>query len=290
MLRQLAIRDVVLVERLDLEFSSGLTVLTGETGAGKSILLDALGLAMGRRADSALVRSGAERAEASAEIELAPDHPVHALLVDEEIEPEDGEPLILRRRVKADGGSRAWLSGAACPARTLQAVGEAAVEIHGQHDERGLLDAKGHRALLDAFARLDTAAVAAAWERLAAARAAHAEAKAEVEAAEADREFLDHAVGELEALAPQVGEEEELATLRQRIKDAAKIEEDLDALDPLLSGAEGALAQMRQAARRLGRIAEIHEGLAEALKASLRLTGKMPDIDHTQSGGGEYGA
>jgi len=156
MLRQLAIRDVVLVERLDLEFSGGLTVLTGETGAGKSILLDALGLALGRRADSALVRTGAHRAEASAEFELPEDHPACALLDEEEIEREAGEPLILRRSVKADGGSRAWLSGAAVPARMLQGVGEKAVEIHGQHDERGLLDAKGHRGLLDAFGRIET--------------------------------------------------------------------------------------------------------------------------------------
>ena len=270
MLRQLAIRDVVLVERLTLEFCDGLTVLTGETGAGKSILLDALGLALGRRAESALVRSGADKAEASAEIEVADGHPLCAILDAEEIEREAGEPVILRRSVKADGGSRAWLSGASVAARTLRDVGEAAVEIHGQHDERGLLDAKGHRALLDAFGKIDTGPVAAAWERLAEARAHHAEVKAEVEAAEADRDFLDHAVGELEALDPQVGEEEELASMRQRMKDAARIEEDLDALDPLLSGAEGALSQMRQAARRLQRVSEVHPGLAEALAATDR--------------------
>ncbi|WP_265569885.1 DNA repair protein RecN [Sphingomicrobium nitratireducens] len=270
MLRQLAIRDVVLVERLELEFEDGLTVLTGETGAGKSILLDALGLALGRRADSALVRSGAERAEASAEIELPGDHPALAALDDEGIEREHGEPIILKRTVKADGGSRASLSGSAVAARTLREVGEAAVEIHGQHDERGLLDPKGHRRLLDEFGRIDTASVASAWRALCAAREAFEEARAEVDAAEADRDFLDHAVGELEALAPQVGEEEELASMRQRMKDAARIEEDLDALDPLLSGAEGALSQMRQAARRLQRISEVHPGLAEALSATDR--------------------
>ncbi|MBW0144266.1 DNA repair protein RecN [Sphingomicrobium clamense] len=270
MLRQLAIRDVVLVERLELEFSDGLTVLTGETGAGKSILLDALGLALGRRADSGLVRSGADKAEASAEIDITADHPVCAILDDEEIDRDPGEPLLLRRRVKADGGSRAWLAGASVPARTLRDVGEAAVEVHGQHDERGLLDAKGHRALLDAFGKIDTGPVARAWEALSATIARHSEVEAEVEAAEADREFLDHAVGELESLDPQVGEEDELATMRQRMKDAAKIEEDLDALDPLLSGAEGALSQMRQAARRLQRVADVHPGLAEALSATDR--------------------
>src|SRR5437870_1930752 len=148
MLRQLAIHNIVLVERLELEFESGLGVLTGETGAGKSILLDALGLALGARADTALVRAGEESASVSAEIELAAAHPALALLVDQGIELDPGEPLVVRRMVKSDGGSRAFVAGTSVPAGLLRDVGALAVEIHGQHDDRGLLNAKGHRALL----------------------------------------------------------------------------------------------------------------------------------------------
>ena len=151
MLRQLAIRNVVLVDQLELEFEAGLGVLTGETGAGKSILLDALGLALGARSDTGLVRSGSEGSTVSAEIDLPTDHPVHALLVEQGIDVEPGEPLILRRSLKADGGSRAFVGAATVPAGLLREIGALAVEIHGQHDERGLLNPRGHRALLDAF-------------------------------------------------------------------------------------------------------------------------------------------
>ena len=156
MLRQLAIRNVVLVEELALEFDAGLGVLTGETGAGKSILLDALGLALGARSDAGLVRSGQDAASVSAEIELAAGHPVQTLLAEQGIETDDGEPLILRRSLKADGGSRAFVGGASVPAGTLREIGALAVEIHGQHDERGLLNPRGHRALLDAFTEPST--------------------------------------------------------------------------------------------------------------------------------------
>ncbi|MBB3764491.1 DNA repair protein RecN [Sphingomicrobium lutaoense] len=270
MLRHLSIRDVVLVERLDLEFEAGLGVLTGETGAGKSILLDALGLALGARADSALVRSGADKAEARAELEVPAGHAAYAILEEQGVEIEPGEPILLARTVKGDGGSRARACGTSIAARSLRDLGSALVEIHGQHDDRGLLDPKGHQRLLDAFGQIDTAPVGEAWTALRAAQRAHAEAKAEVEAAEADRDFLDHAVAELEQLSPREGEEAELADLRQRMKDAARIEDDLEGLDPLLSGAEGALSQMRQAARRLQRVAEIHPSLAEALAATDR--------------------
>ncbi|WP_260482673.1 DNA repair protein RecN [Sphingomicrobium flavum] len=270
MLTRLSIRDVVLVERLDLNFHEGLCVLTGETGAGKSILLDSLGLALGARADSTLVRQGAEKAEAAAELELPAGHAAWALLDDQGIEAEVGEPLLLARTVKADGGSKARACGASIAARALRDVGATVVEIHGQHDDRGLLDAKGHRRLLDDFGRIDSAAVATAWTCLREAEARFADVKAEVEEAEADRDYLDHAVAELEELNPQAGEEEEMAGLRQRQKDAAKVEDDLEGLDPLISGAEGALSQMRQAARRLQRVADIHPALADALAATDR--------------------
>src|SRR4051812_9843021 len=139
MLRQLSIRNIVLVEQLDLEFERGLGVLTGETGAGKSILLDALGLALGARADAGLVRAGEESASVSAEIELPNGHAAEALLEGQGIAPQEGEPLIVRRTLKSDGGSRAFLGGGSVPAGLLRDVGGLAVEIHGQHDDRGLL-------------------------------------------------------------------------------------------------------------------------------------------------------
>ena len=163
MLRQLAVNNVVLVERLELEFEPGLGVLTGETGAGKSILLDALGLALGARADTALVRAGQDWASVSAEIALPATHPALALLAEQGIEPEPGEALIVRRTLKSDGGSRAFIGSASVPAGMLREVGSQAVEIHGQHDDRGLLNPKGHRALLDAFGKIDVAAVERAW-------------------------------------------------------------------------------------------------------------------------------
>src|SRR5205823_951869 len=138
MLRQLAVNNIVLVERLELQFEPGLGVLTGETGAGKSILLDALGLALGARADTALVRAGQEAASVTAEIELADEHPALALLADQGVEPEPGEALIVRRTLKSDGGSRAFIGGASVPAGLLRDLGGLAVEIHGQHDDRGL--------------------------------------------------------------------------------------------------------------------------------------------------------
>src|SRR5437764_9420860 len=167
MLRQLAIHNVVLVERLELDFEAGLGVLTGETGAGKSILLDALGLALGSRADAGLVRAGAESATVSAELDLPSQHPVHGLLAEQGVEGEPGEPLIIRRTLRRDGGSRAFIGGASVPAGLLRDAAALAVEIHGQHDDRGLLNPRGHRALLDSFGRIALDEVAAAWAEVA---------------------------------------------------------------------------------------------------------------------------
>ena len=178
MLTALSIANIVLIERLDLDFEAGLGVLTGETGAGKSILLDALGLALGMRADSALVRQGTDKAQVTASFTPpAEATPLAVLLAENEVALEPGEPLLIRRTLKADGGSRAFLNDQPCSAALLREVGGYLVEIHGQHDDRGLLAPAGHRALLDAYARADTGAVAAAhaaWRaaeaRLAAAR------------------------------------------------------------------------------------------------------------------------
>jgi len=264
-LRQLAVHNVVLVERLELELEPGLGVLTGETGAGKSILLDALGLALGARSDSSLVRSGQDSAAVSAELELDAKHPVHALLRDQGIEPEAGEPLIVRRTLKSDGGSRAFVGGGAVPAGVLRDLGALAVEIHGQHDDRGLLNPKGHRALLDAFGKLDTGPVEAAWAEVTRVEAELSQARAQAGSAERDREWLEHASAEIEALAPEEGEETRLAEERTAMQAGVKAGESLSGLDELLGGAEGALALLRQAARRIERGAADHPLLAEAL-------------------------
>lgn len=267
MLRQLVIRDVVLIDRLTLDFGDGLGVLTGETGAGKSILLDSLGLALGMRADSGLVRSGQEAASVTAEFDLAAGHQALALLDEAGVEQEAGEPLIFRRTLKADGGSRAFLGGGPVPAATLREAGSTLVEIHGQHDDRGLLNPKGHRALLDSFGRVDLAPVTRAWRRLSELRAELEQLRGQAADADRDREFLDHSIAELEKLQPEPGEEQTLADKRAAMKQFARIQEDLDGLAGLFTGAEGGLSQLRQAARRLERIAEAHPLLAEALTA-----------------------
>ena len=267
MLRQLAIHNVVLVERLELEFEPGLGVLTGETGAGKSILLDALGLALGARADTGLVRSGQESASVSAEIELARDHPAIALLEEQGIATEQGEGLILRRTLKSDGGSRAFAGGGSVPAGLLRDLGSLAVEIHGQHDDRGLLNPKGHRALLDSFGKLDTDEVERRWGEVTRIEGELAEARVNAASGERDREWLAHASAEIEALAPEEGEETRLAEERAAMQAGLKAGESLTGLDELLGGSEGALALLRQVARRIERGAADHLLLAEALAA-----------------------
>ncbi|MBA2467366.1 MAG: DNA repair protein RecN [Sphingomonas sp.] len=267
MLKQLAIRNIVLVERLKLDFEPGLGVLTGETGAGKSILLDALGLALGARADAGLVRSGAEAASVSAEMNMPADHPLHALLAEQGIEPEPGEPVLLRRALKADGGSRAFACGAPVSAAVLRDIAALGIEIHGQHDDRGLLNPKGHRQLLDAFGRIDGGTVAAAWVDLSRLERELAEARAQAAEAERDRDWLTHASTEIAALAPEPGEETRLADERAAIQAGVKAAEALDGIDELLGGSDGALAKLRLAARRIERGAADHPLLAEALAA-----------------------
>lgn len=268
MLNALSIRDVVLIEALDLDFGQGLGVLTGETGAGKSILLDALGLALGARGETSLVRQGTAQAVVTASFDPpAIGTPVAALLELNGIDFDPGEPLLIRRIVKADGGSRAFINDSPASASLLRDLAGHLVEIHGQHDDRGLLNPRGHRALLDAFGRIDTTPVAQAHRAMHAAQTALDEARAELDAAARDREWLDHAVAELTALAAEPGEEEILATRRQGMQRGEKIAGDLEAVADLLDGSEGGLARLRQAARLLDRIAGDHEALGEALAA-----------------------
>jgi len=263
----LSIRDVVLIDTLDLEFGPGLGVLTGETGAGKSILLDALGLALGMRADSALVRAGQAQAVVSVAFEMPPDHPALALLAENGLAGEPGEPLTIRRVAKADGGSRAFVNDQAVSAGLLRELGGLLVEIHGQHDDRGLLNPRGHRALLDAYGRIDAAGAAAAWQRVRALEERLAEARAATETAARDREWLEHAVEELARLSPEDGEEDRLASLRATMQAGARLGDELATISALLEGSEGGLSQLRQAARRLDRMAAEHPALAEALAA-----------------------
>jgi DNA repair protein RecN (Recombination protein N) len=265
MLTGLSIRDVVLIEALDLEFASGLGVLTGETGAGKSILLDALGLALGARADSGLVRAGSDKAQVTASFD-APAN-VAALLAENDIDIDVGEPLLIRRSVKADGGSKAFINDQPCSAALLRDVGSALVEIHGQHDDRGLLNPRGHRALLDTFGRCDTASVAAnfaAWQE---AKARLDIAREALENAARDQEWLEHAVAELAAFNPQEGEEEQLAGERSDMQKGERIAEDLKGVLESFDGPKSGIALIRGAARKLDRLADAHPLLAEALTA-----------------------
>ncbi|KQT31762.1 DNA repair protein RecN [Sphingomonas sp. Leaf412] len=265
MLTALSIRDVVLIEALDLDFGPGLGVLTGETGAGKSILLDALGLALGRRGDVSLVRGGAAQAVVTATFDAPA--AVVALLEDNGLEVEPGEPLIVRRIVKADGGSRAFVADQPASAALLREIGARLVEIHGQHDDRGLLAPAGHRALLDTFAQTDAAAVAAAHGAWRGAEGELAAARVAIDAAQRDRDWLEHAVGELDTLAPEPGEEETLADRRRLMQRAEKVADDLTAIEAHLEGADGAMSHLRQAARVLERVSEDHPALADALAA-----------------------
>ena len=268
MLTRLSIRNIVLIEALELEFGRGLGVLTGETGAGKSILLDALGLVLGNRAETALVRAGEDKAVVTASFEFAALPPALAEALDKAgIEREPGEPLVIRRQLKADGGSKAWVNDQPAGAALLRELGASLVELHGQHDDRGLVNPRGHRLLLDRFAGADTAGVARAWESWRAAEASLAEARAAVETAKADQDLLLAHLAELTALEPKAGEEVRLAGTRAAMQKGEKLSADLEELRHVWEGSDSPLAALRSAARRLDRIAGEHPLLAEALAA-----------------------
>ena len=281
MLSGLSIRDVVLIDRLDLTFSAGLGVVTGETGAGKSILLDALGLALGARGDLGLVRNGADQAVVAASFDLSARHPARALLHEQDIDDED--TLILRRQIGRDGRSRAFVNDRPVSVAFLRMLGDSLVEIHGQHDDRGLLDQSGHRSLLDAFAgnddllqqcRIAHMARQDAQDALEAARAALAKARA-------DEEYLRHVTDELNTLAPEPGEEQRLADERQNLIAADKLASILVDVSALIDGDGGALAKLIQAQRKLERsMDQAVNGLVptlEALSRAINETGEASD-------------
>jgi DNA repair protein RecN (Recombination protein N) len=269
MLAALSIRDIVLIDRLDLEFGAGLTVLTGETGAGKSILLDALSLALGARGDAALVRQGAAQGQVTASFEPGAGHPVFTLLAENGMPADDA--LILRRVQGADGRSRAFVNDTSVSVQLLRQIGQALVEIHGQHDERALIDPSGHRDLLDAFAGIggeaaEVASLFAAWQQAEAERARH---EAAVAATRADAEYLAHALDELRVLKPERGEEERLAERRQLMMHAEKIAAELaEALDAL-QGEGTADARLAAALRRIERQAAVGGGLLQPVAEAL---------------------
>lgn len=281
MLTRLSIRNVVLIEALDLDFGRGLGVLTGETGAGKSILLDALGLVLGDRADSGLVRAGSDKALVTASFEF-PKLPVAIaeVLDDAGVEVEPGEPLLIRRQVKADGGSKAWVNDQPVGVALLRELAGSLVELHGQHDDRGLVNPRGHRALLDRYAGTDLDGLRSAWDSWREAETRLANARAEVEKAAADQDLLLAHLSELTALEPQAGEEARLAEARAAMQKGEKLSGDLEELRQIWEGSESPLAALRVAARRLDRIAGEHPLLTEALGAldrALVETGEAED-------------
>ena len=268
MLARLSIRDIVLIDRLDIDFGSGLAVLTGETGAGKSILLDAFALALGARGEAALVREGAEHGQVTAAFELARDHPARLMLAENGLGGED--ELIVRRVQFADGRTRAFINDQPVSVQVLRALGAALVEIHGQHDERAFVDAATHRALLDAFGGIegDAAEVAHLWADCRERETAVQNHRAAVERANREAEWLRHAVDELGRLTPQTGEETTLAERRAAMMQAEKVADDLRSTHESVAGPNSAVPALATAVRRLERRATQAPALVEpAIKA-----------------------
>lgn len=273
MLSSLSIRDVVIIDRLDLEFPPGLCALTGETGAGKSILLDALGLALGGRADAKLVRAGAAQAVVAAAFRLATAHPAWTIAAEQGIDGSD-DGLVLRRTVGGDGRSRAFVNDQPVSVGLLRRLGATLVEIHGQYDNQRLMDATTHRAILDAFGglRLQATDCAAAWADWQAAKAARATAEDAIKAARRDEAFLRHALDEIDKLRPEVGEEESLAQRRAMLMNAEKLIQTMDEAQRELAGGSagrGVADSLRQALRALERIAPKAEGRLDAVLGAL---------------------
>ena len=268
MLARLSIRDIVLIERLDIEFSRGLAVLTGETGAGKSILLDAFALALGGRGNSGLVRHGAEQGQVTATFDVPKGHPAAKILSENGLD--DTGEMILRRVQLADGRTRAFVNDQSISVQTLKAIGAALVEIHGQHDERALVDASTHRQLLDAFAGLEkeVAALETLWEARRTANTALDAHRASMERAAREADYLRHAADELKTLKPKDGEETALAGRRTTMMQGEKIASDLREAQEAVGGPHSPVPALAAAVRRLERRAANSPALVEpAVKA-----------------------
>ena len=281
MLRALDIRDILIIDHLELAFQPGLNVLTGETGAGKSILLDSLGFVLGWRGRAELVRQGADQGEVVAEFDLPADHPARAVL--QEAGLPAGDELILRRVNARDGRKTAWVNDRRCSGEVLRRLSDTLVELHGQHDDRGLLDPKGHRALLDTYGGLDPlrADARATWRAVAEARKALQTAETALDAVRAEEEFLRHAVAELDALDPQPGEEAALDTRRRLMQQSERIRDDILRAHAAL-GLDGAEGAAGDALRWLEGVSDQAEGQLDAAMAALGRA--MVELDDAAQG------
>ncbi|GAA6207230.1 DNA repair protein RecN [Cognatishimia sp. WU-CL00825] len=277
MLRALEIRNMLIIDQLELVFQPGLNVLTGETGAGKSILLDSLGFVLGWRGRAELVRAGADQGEVTAEFELPGHHPANAVLAEAGLPISDS--LFLRRVNTKDGRKTAWINDRRCSGEVLRALSETLVELHGQHDDRGLLNPKSHRDLLDQFGTFGPlkADVSTAWSKVRDARNALITAERAFQAIQAEEEFLRHAVGELDQLDPQPGEERTLDERRRMMQSAERVKDDVARAHTSmgLNGAEGA---MGDALRWLeGAAADVEERLDAPIAALARAMAELDD-------------
>ncbi len=284
MLTILSIRNVVLIDRLDLSFHSGLCVLTGETGAGKSILLDSLGLALGMRAEARLVRHGADRASVSAAFDVPPGHPVQGVLKDLGIAGgiTGDEGLVLRRVLGKDGRSKAFVNDQPVSVQLLKELGESLVEIHGQFESQRLLNEAAHRGLLDSYGGLaaDLEKVRAAHTGWRSATEARIRAEADMEAARRDRDYLTHALDELTQLNPKPGEESDLARKRTLMMNAEQLVEAMNAAAKEIQGDGGALSGLEGAIRHLERVADKSEGaLQKTIEALSRALSETTEAD-----------
>ena len=279
MLRDLIVREILLVEHLDLEFQSGLNVLTGETGAGKSILLDCLGFVLGRRGRADLTRAGADTGEVTATFQISQDSPVHDVLEEAGIKVED--ELILRR-LSSGGRKKAFINDKLVSADIMRSVGQHLIEIHGQHDDKGLLDPRSHISYLDTFGGLEAQldGVGAKWKALREAEKALASAQEALENAERDREYLSHAVGEFEALAPEAGEDGKLDAERRLLRAAERIRGEVVKAREAMGGPDGAQGRILDAMRWLTDVSESAEGgLDGAIAALDRGLNEMADAE-----------
>ncbi len=279
MLRSLDIRDVLIIDRLELAFQPGLNVLTGETGAGKSILLDALGFVLGWRGRAELVRAGAAQGEVTAVFDLPPGHAARAVLTEAGFEADD--ELILRRINTSDGRKTAWVNDRRVSGEVLRDLSDTLVELHGQHDDRGLLNPRGHRALLDIFAGLDLGPLREAWRERSAARAGLAAAEAALVAARGEEDYLRHAVAELDKLDPQPGEEASLDAKRRLMQAAEKIRGDVVRARSALSD-QGAEGQLMDAQRWLEGVAGRADGTLDGALAAISRA--MIELGEAQAG------
>ncbi|MBI1214475.1 MAG: DNA repair protein RecN [Alphaproteobacteria bacterium] len=282
MLTSLAIQNIILIDRLTLEADGGLLALTGETGAGKSILLDALGLALGMRAESGLVRHGEDQAAVAASFAPEAGHPVFALLAEKGLEVKENEELILRRTLGKDGRSKAFINDAPVSVQLLKETGALLVEVHGQFETQGLLDPETHIEVLDGYAGLtqDAAAIRAAWDSWREARARLEQALSDFEAMRLQEEYLKYTVAELEKFDPQPGEEEALAQKRHRLKNREKLDATYEEATRIIEGDEGLQSQLGKLEILFGRLADKGLGgdMAPLLEAVSRAGGEVNEL------------